>query len=108
MSKKSSIKAIILLFSFLSISNFALSQNVKVYGTITNALNNDPIPFANIVVEGTMIGTLTFHGVTETVSFPVTLMEEGFSADFLLDTTPFNLKHVGVNKEVRLQITMQK
>ena len=57
MSKKSSIKAIILLFSFISISNFALSQNVKVYGTITNALNNDPIPFANIVVEGTMIGT---------------------------------------------------
>jgi len=57
MSKKSSIKAIILLFSFISISNFALSQNVKVYGTITNALNNDPIPFANIVVEGTMIGS---------------------------------------------------
>ena len=57
MSKKSSIKAIILLFSFISISNFALSQNVKVYGTITNALNNDPIPFANIVIEGTMIGT---------------------------------------------------
>ncbi|MDG2085914.1 MAG: TonB-dependent receptor [Flavobacteriales bacterium] len=57
MSKKSSIKAIILLFSFISISNFALSQNVKVYGTITNVLNNDPIPFANIVVEGTMIGT---------------------------------------------------
>jgi len=57
MSKKSSIKAIILLFSFLSISNFALSQNVKVYGTITNVLNNDPIPFANIIVEGTMIGT---------------------------------------------------
>ena len=57
MSKKLSIKAIILLFSFILISNFALSQNVKVYGTITNALNNDPIPFANIVVEGTMIGT---------------------------------------------------
>ena len=57
MSKKSSIKAIILLFSFISISNFALSQNVKVYGTITNVLNNDAIPFANIVVEGTMIGT---------------------------------------------------
>ena len=57
MSKKSSIKAIILLFSFISISNFALSQNVKVYGTITNLLNNDPIPFANIIVEGTMIGT---------------------------------------------------
>ena len=57
MSKKLSIKAIILLFSFISMSNFALSQNVKIYGTITNALNNDPIPFANIVVEGTMIGT---------------------------------------------------
>ena len=57
MSKKSSIKVIILFFSFISISNIALSQNVKVYGTITNVLNNDPIPFANIVVEGTMIGT---------------------------------------------------
>ena len=57
MKKKVFVRAIILLISFISLSNNVLSQNVRVYGSITNALNNEPIPFANIIIEGTTIGT---------------------------------------------------
>ena len=35
------------------------TQNIKVYGTVTNALNNEPIPFANVVIDGTTIGVTT-------------------------------------------------
>ena len=56
MKKKVFIRNIILFISFIAFSNTASSQNVKVYGSITNALNNEPIPFANIIIEGTTIG----------------------------------------------------
>ena len=56
MKKKVSIRAIILLISFIALSNTVSSQNVKVYGSITNALNNEPIPFSNIIIEGTTVG----------------------------------------------------
>lgn len=32
-----------------------LSQNGQITGKITNAVNNEPIPFATIVIEGTQI-----------------------------------------------------
>ncbi|MEC8610790.1 MAG: TonB-dependent receptor, partial [Bacteroidota bacterium] len=35
------------------------TQNIKVYGTVTNTLNNEPIPFANVVIDGTTIGVTT-------------------------------------------------
>lgn len=35
------------------------TQNIKVYGTVTNALNNEPIPFANVVIDGTTVGVTT-------------------------------------------------
>ncbi len=56
MNKKVSIKNTILLISFIAFSNFVSSQSVKVYGSISNTLNNEPIPFANIIIEGTTIG----------------------------------------------------
>ena len=52
--------------------------------------------------EGQMMGNLLFRGVNKEVSFPVTVGENGVSAEFFLDTTPFNMKYVGVNKEVRI------
>ena len=57
MNKKVAIKNIILMISFIAFSNVVSSQNVKVYGSISNTLNNEPIPFANIIIEGTAIGT---------------------------------------------------
>jgi len=56
MNKKVSIKNTILLISFIAFSNVVSSQSVKVYGSISNTLNNEPIPFANIIIEGTTIG----------------------------------------------------
>jgi len=56
MNKKVSIKNTILFISFIAFSNVVSSQSVKVYGSISNTLNNEPIPFANIIIEGTTIG----------------------------------------------------
>ena len=56
MKKKVFIRNIILFISFIVFSNTVSSQNVKVYGSISNTLNNEPIPFANIIIEGTTIG----------------------------------------------------
>ena len=56
MNKKISLKNTILLICFIAFSNVVSSQSVKVYGSISNTLNNEPIPFANIIIEGTTIG----------------------------------------------------
>lgn len=50
-----------------------------------------------------MTGQLSFRGVTKEISFPVELSDEGVSAEFYLDTTPFSFKYTGVNKEVRIK-----
>lgn len=54
------------------------------------------------LVDGMMIGTLTFRGISNKISFPVELTEDSVSADFILDTTPFEMKFLGVDKEVRI------
>lgn len=59
------------------------------------------------IVDGTMSGTLNFHGVTQTISFPVTMTENSLSADFLLDSTAYNLKYVAINKDIRIMFTMR-
>jgi polyisoprenoid-binding protein YceI len=50
----------------------------------------------------TVEGDLLFNGVTKRISFPVTVVGTKASADFLLDTTPFAFKYVGIDKNVRL------
>ena len=54
---------------FLSVGSL-LAQEARIKGRIFNAVNNEPIPFANIIVDGTNIGTtsdldgnFTFEGV---------------------------------------------
>ena len=42
------------LFSFISV----FGQRAVITGTITNKINNEPIPFANIIVQGTGIGAV--------------------------------------------------
>jgi hypothetical protein len=65
------IKKLILIISFFSLSQSAFTQSVKVYGKITNDLNNEPIPFANIIIEGTMIGTTSdINGNYEILELP--------------------------------------
>ena len=46
-----------LIFILLSVSLH--SQTVRVYGSVKNALNNETIPFANVLIDGTSKGTTT-------------------------------------------------
>ena len=48
-----------LLMTLFFISSTTFAQNVKVYGTVSNVLNNEPIPFANVILEGKNIGATT-------------------------------------------------
>lgn len=52
-----------------------------------------------------VVGNLTAHGITKSIEFDVNRTEEGFSADFIVDSTPFDLKYVAVDKEVRVQFS---
>lgn len=53
----------------------------------------------------TITGDLTFHGVTKEISFTVLKDEDTYSADFRLDTTPFQFKYVAIDKDVRIQFS---
>lgn len=64
--------------------------------------NYPTIEFTGTLENGVMSGPLTFHGRTHDISFPVTLGEESLQAEFVLDTTPFEFKYTGVNKEVTI------
>ncbi len=61
----------------------------------------------NSSTEATVTGLLDFNGVQKDVSFKVTRSGLSASADFLLDTTPFNIKYTGVNKEVRIKFAFK-
>ena len=49
----------LLLLSLLICSSSIFAQKVKVYGTVSNVLNNEPIPFANVILEGKNLGATT-------------------------------------------------
>ena len=92
MNKKNSIKNTILLISFIAFSNVVSSQSVKVYGSISNTLNNEPIPFANIIIEGTTIGaTSDINGNYEILS---------------LNAGAYNFKcsYIGFNTDIQSEI----
>jgi hypothetical protein len=52
-------KKLILPFLLSLFFNISWAQNAVVKGKIADANNNEPIPFANIIVEGTTIGATT-------------------------------------------------
>ncbi len=53
--------------------------------------------------ETIVTGNLNFRGVTKEISFPAKIDDKKIKIDFLLDTTPYNMKYAGVNKEVKIQ-----
>ncbi len=64
--------SITILFSLLL--SFSWAQNGVVKGTVSDANNNDPIPFANVLIEGTQIGSTTdLDG-----NFTITGLQPGF------------------------------
>ena len=46
------------LFLFLFSSSLGIAQSFTIRGRVTDSENSDPIPFANLVVKGTTIGTV--------------------------------------------------
>ncbi len=87
------------------------SVNTGIEGLDTHLKNDDffdtqtypEIAVDFLHVEETQItADLTFRGVTKTITFPATLDAQGVKADFLLDTTDFDMKYTGVDKQVRI------
>jgi len=72
----------------------------------------DAEKFPQIVFESTSIeggsvtGNLDFHGVKKEISFAADITTTTATADFLLDTTPFGIKYIGMNKDVRIMFEM--
>ena len=95
----------------------AASVNTGISGLDDHLKNDDffdvegypTIEFTSTKIEdGQLSGTLNFHGVTKEVSFPVQLSENSITADFLLDTTDFKFKYVGVDKDVKITFTLSE
>lgn len=53
-------------------------------------------------------GLLTFHGVTQEITFPVVRTDDSLSADFVLNTKPFNMKYEKITNEVAIAFTLVK
>ncbi|PLX01386.1 MAG: ferric aerobactin receptor, partial [Marinilabiliales bacterium] len=65
---------IILIFLFTFFGSINAQDGGEVHGRLYDAVNNEPIAFANIIVEGTQIGSTTdFDG-----NFIITGLKPGF------------------------------
>ena len=101
-------KKLILIISILTLSQSAFTQSVKVYGAITNALNNEPIPFANIIIEGTIIGTTSdINGNYEILELPAGAYN--FKCSYIgYDTDIQSEIMVSSNKNLRLNFFLRE
>lgn len=55
----SKMKKLLFLIYFSTISTFLFAQQGSIQGRVFNPVNNEPIPFANIIIQGLDIGTVT-------------------------------------------------
>ena len=70
------------------------SQTVRVYGSVKNALNNEPIPFANVIIDGTSKGaTSDIDG-----NFELFEIEPG--------TYNFKCSYIGFNTDLKAEIQL--
>ena len=70
------------------------SQMVRVYGSVKNALNNEPIPFANVIIDGTSKGaTSDIDG-----NFELFEIEPG--------TYNFKCSYIGFNTDLKAEIQL--
>ena len=99
-------KFIALLLIIISIDVSA--QNVRVYGIVTNALNNEPIPFANVVVDGTSLGTISdIEGRYELIDIKPGVYN--FKCSFIgFNTIIQSEVQLTTNKSLRLDFKMEE
>ena len=50
-------KKILIFVSLVSIAISSYSQSAEIHGIVTDVSNNEPVPFANIIVYGTQVGS---------------------------------------------------
>ncbi len=63
--------------------------------------------FTIISIDGkNATGTLSFRGVEKQVSFPVTVTDKTYSADFKISAAPFKFKYVGIKDEIRVRFSV--
>ena len=83
---------LLILFTFLA--TLVQAQDVRVYGSVTNSLNNEPIPFANVVIDGTTIGATTdFDGNFEILGIAPGLYN-------------FKCSYIGFNTSIKTEIQL--
>jgi len=101
-------RTIIIFLSLCAFSNTLSSQSVKVYGLITNVLNNEPIPFANIIIEGSSIGTTSdINGNYEILELPAG--SYNFKCSYIgYDTNIKSEIMVSSNKNLRLNFSLSE
>jgi len=76
--------------------------NVDTYPTIEYTLNN--VIFNSGSGEASAQGTLTFHGVTQEITAPVTILPNGFNSKFNISMEQFGISYTGVNDEVTIEV----
>ena len=83
-----------LILVLLTNSIIVSGQNVRVYGSVKNSLNNAPISFANVVIDGTSKGTTTdIDG-----NFELLEIEPGLYN--------FKCSYIGFNTELKAEIQL--
>ena len=92
---KFNIKNLIFLILVLLTNSLIVSaQNVRVYGSVKNAINNTPISFANVVIDGTSKGTTTdIDGNFELLEIKPGLYN-------------FKCSYIGFNTEIKTEIQL--
>lgn len=58
------------------------------------------------IEDGRLTGTLTFHGVTKEITFPVTVGKNSLSADTIISMKEFGIVYPAANDEVRIQFSL--
>lgn len=75
--------------------------DVDQYPTIEYVLNG--VIFNSGSGEASGQGTLTFHGVTQEITTPVTILPNGFNTKFNISMKDFGIEYLGVNDEVTIE-----
>jgi iron complex outermembrane receptor protein len=93
------LKANLVMFLFFPLVMMAQGT---ISGTITDASSNNPLPGANIIVQGTTIGTISdFDG-----DFNISV--NTFPAILVVSSVGFNTKEVNVTSAQKIKITLQE
>lgn len=81
-------------------------RHLKTADFFNTEVYNEIVMESTSIVDGQLTGTLTFHGVTQELSFPVTAGKNRLQADTIISLKAFGIEFPGVNDEVRIQFDL--